>query len=93
MKIALSSDDAPLLTDLVARKGSAKISIAVGGWAFSQEGSDKALFTTMIGTSANRATFIASVKTFVSTYKLDGIDIDMGKLTGARNNEDIDFGF
>ncbi|KAG8716097.1 hypothetical protein FRC09_016055 [Ceratobasidium sp. 395] len=77
MKIALSTDDIPLLNDLVARKGSAKIMIAVGGWAFSQEGSNKTVFTTMIGTSANRATFITSVKSFISTYKLDGIDIDM----------------
>lgn len=78
MKVDLSADDVTLLNDLVARKGSAKIMIAVGGWAFSQEGDDKALFTTMISTSANRATFIASVKSFISTYKLDDLDIDMG---------------
>ncbi|EJD54185.1 glycoside hydrolase [Auricularia subglabra TFB-10046 SS5] len=30
----------------------------------------------MIGSAANRATFINSVKSFISSYKIDGIDID-----------------
>lgn len=78
MGITLQSEDESLLNDLVARKGSAKILIAVGGWAFSQEGPQKAIFSTMISTSANRATFISSVRDFISKYKLDGVDIDMG---------------
>lgn len=77
MKITLPSHDIEQLKDLVSRKGATKIIPSAGGWSFSQEES-RSLFTDMISTSANRAAFIQSVKSFISQYQLDGIDISMG---------------
>ncbi|KAB5588844.1 hypothetical protein CTheo_7709 [Ceratobasidium theobromae] len=77
MKITLSNQDIEQLKDLVSRKETTRMSIGVGGWTFSQEGQARSLFTDMISTSANRATFIQSVQSFISQYQLDGIDIDM----------------
>ncbi|KAB5589059.1 hypothetical protein CTheo_7501 [Ceratobasidium theobromae] len=76
MKITLPSHDIEQLKDLVSRKGATKIIPSAGGWSFSQEES-RSLFTDMISTSANRAAFIQSVKSFISQYQLDGIDISM----------------
>ena len=70
--------DGDRLKELVTKAaGKIKISVAVGGWTFS-EGSTKDRFSVMIGSSANRAKFINSVKAFISNYKIDGIDIDFG---------------
>lgn len=70
------SSDGDRLKELVTKAaGKVKVSVAVGGWTFS-EGSTKDRFSIMIGSSANRATFISSVKSFISSYKIDGIDID-----------------
>lgn len=70
--------DGDRLTELVTKAaGKVKVSVAVGGWTFS-EGSTKDRFSVMIGSAANRATFINSLKSFISTYKIDGIDIDFG---------------
>ncbi|KAF9458161.1 glycoside hydrolase superfamily [Collybia nuda] len=78
-KISISDDDDSLLKRLVFRKGEVtglKVLIALGGWAFSEEDPTKDLFTVMIASSANRATFISSVESFLKKYNLDGIDID-----------------
>lgn len=73
--------DGDRLQQLVTKAaGKVKVSVAVGGWTFS-EGSTKDRLSVMIESSASRATFINSVKTFISTYKIDGIDIDFGKPT------------
>lgn len=37
----------------------------------------KTVFTQMISTLARRTTFINSVKDLISTYQLDGVDIDL----------------
>ena len=69
-----------MLEDFVALKNrwrSLQVTIAVGGWAFSMDDPTKTIFTQMISTSANRAAFINSVKDVMSTYRLDGIDIDL----------------
>jgi len=52
--------------------------VAVGGWTFSQ-GSTKDRFSIMIATSTARSKFITSVKSFIASYKLAGIDIDFGE--------------
>lgn len=69
-----------MLRELVALKSKypgLKVTIAVGGWTFSTAEPTKTIFTVMIATSTNRAKFINSVKSFLSTYSLDGVDIDM----------------
>ncbi|KAJ2912700.1 hypothetical protein MD484_g7717, partial [Candolleomyces efflorescens] len=79
-KIELDSKDKALLKDLVDLKSrwpSLEVTIAIGGWAFSNDDPTQHLFTRMISTKANRGTFIDSAKKFLDEYKLDGIDIDM----------------
>lgn len=79
----IAENDQPLLRELVERKSDIsglKVLIAVGGWAFSQDDPTQDLFTIMISDPWRRAIFIASVKATISTYKLDGIDIDFGRL-------------
>ncbi|KAK7041727.1 hypothetical protein VNI00_009016 [Paramarasmius palmivorus] len=81
MEIQLADQDVPLLKELVSQKekySSMKVTIALGGWDFSEMEPTRDLFSVMIGTSGNRATFISSVKNMMSTYQLDGIDIDFG---------------
>ncbi|KAK7041732.1 hypothetical protein VNI00_009021 [Paramarasmius palmivorus] len=77
MEIQVADGDVPLVKELVAQKArypSMKVSIALGGWDFSQSEPTRDLFSVMIGTSGNRATFISSVKNMLSTYNLDGIE-------------------
>ncbi|KAJ8078102.1 hypothetical protein PM082_000308 [Marasmius tenuissimus] len=71
------SADSDRLKELVtkAAKTKTKVLVAVGGWTFS-EGATKDRFSVMIASSANRSKFIDSVKSFISSYKIDGIDID-----------------
>ncbi|KAF8631388.1 hypothetical protein AX15_002419 [Amanita polypyramis BW_CC] len=78
-QIQIDSQDIPLLQDMVGAKSTAsglKIMISVGGWDFSESEPTKDLFSLMISTSANRATFISSVEASLSQYGLDGVDID-----------------
>ncbi|KAJ7879366.1 glycoside hydrolase superfamily [Mycena leptocephala] len=78
-QIQITDDDNTPLQDLVKRKSDIsglKVLIAVGGWDFSEMDATKDLFTLMISTSQNRATFIASVAKFLTQFGLDGIDID-----------------
>lgn len=64
---------------LTKAASSTTVSVAVSGWKLS-EGSTKDGFSVMISSSANRAKFISSVKAFISSYKIDGIEIAFGKV-------------
>ncbi|KAJ7501446.1 glycoside hydrolase superfamily [Mycena galericulata] len=78
-EIQLASADEPLLQELVGLKASnpsMKVLISIGGWDFLEADPTRHLFSIMIGSAATRSTFISSVQTFLTTYDLDGIDID-----------------
>jgi len=49
-----------------------KIVISVGGWAFTQS-----IFSDMVSTSGNRATFIQNALNWLGEYGYDGIDFDV----------------
>ncbi|KAH6688814.1 hypothetical protein BKA61DRAFT_565392 [Leptodontidium sp. MPI-SDFR-AT-0119] len=49
--------------------------VSFGGWSFSTDQDTYPIFREGV-TAANRATFIASVVSFVTTYNLDGVDFD-----------------
>ncbi|KAJ7241098.1 glycoside hydrolase superfamily [Mycena rebaudengoi] len=79
LQIQIDSVDVPLLTQLVGQKTrfpELQVIIAVGGWDFSEDDPTRDLFSIMISTTTTRATFISSVKVFVTQFGLDGIDID-----------------
>jgi GH18 family chitinase len=61
----------PKFTNLKSSNAALKCFIAVGGWA-----AGGAIFSEMVSTAANRATFIASAISFMNTWAFDGIDID-----------------
>lgn len=73
--------DQPLLQELIGLKAGVpglKVLLAVGGWAFSEDDPTKDLFSFVIADATRRATFIASIKSTLSSFGLDGIDIDFG---------------
>ncbi|KAF7339160.1 Glycoside hydrolase [Mycena venus] len=79
LQIQLADADTPLLQQLVGQKANfpeLKVIIAVGGWDFSELDPTRDLFSVMISSPSNRATFISSVKSFLTQFGVDGIDID-----------------
>lgn len=54
--------------------------VSFGGWSFSTDQDTYPIFREGV-TAANRATFIASVVSFVTTYNLDGVDFDVSHPT------------
>ena len=54
-----------------------KIMISLGGWSFTDDDTDtQAVYTTMVGSHSNRATFITNLLAFLSQYGFDGVDFD-----------------
>ncbi|KAK7461770.1 hypothetical protein VKT23_008201 [Stygiomarasmius scandens] len=89
LQIEIADADVPLLQQLVDAKSDhpgLKVIIALGGWDFSELDSTKDLFTVMISSSSNRATFISSVSSFLSKFSLDGIDIDFEYPSAVERN-------
>lgn len=64
---------------MVARKRDnpyLKVSVAVGGWAFSQDDPTKDRFSRVFANDDSRLTFVASVIEMLGVYGFDGIDLD-----------------
>ncbi|KAI0190613.1 glycoside hydrolase family 18 protein [Astrocystis sublimbata] len=68
-----------------------KVSIALGGWSFSDPGPWQSIFPTMVSSSANRKKFITNLMGFLSEYGYDGVDFDW-EYPGAedRGGSDVD---
>lgn len=72
--LSVDPHDAANLATIVGYKQSnpnLKVMLSVGGWNY-----PAAYFSAMAATSATRATFISSVKSWISQYGVDGVDID-----------------
>lgn len=59
--------------NLKSRNPNLKIVISLGGWAFSDPGSWRNVFPTMVSSKENRAAFIQNLLGFLSEYGYDGV--------------------
>ncbi|OKP10021.1 Endochitinase [Penicillium subrubescens] len=53
-----------------------KVMIALGGWTFSDPGPTQMVFSDIARSTENQKKFFASITKFLSTYDLDGVDLD-----------------
>lgn len=61
----------------VKRKNSGlKTVVALGGWTFNDPGPTQKVFSDMVSTATNRATFIENLFSFMRQYAFDGVDFD-----------------
>lgn len=72
----LSTDIYRDIGEIKARNPAIKISIALGGWTFSDPGPWQSVFPTMVSSQANRATFINNLLGFLVEFGYDGVDFD-----------------
>jgi chitinase len=70
--VSIDTSDAALLKRLVAagHAGDAKVIVSLGGWDNGQG------FSPSVSTAALRQTFATSILNFMTTYNLDGVDLD-----------------
>ncbi|KAF7171570.1 hypothetical protein CNMCM5623_003945 [Aspergillus felis] len=73
------SDDIDLLqrvTNLKRIDPDLKVMIALGGWTFNDPGATRTIFSDIAGSEDNQRKFFKSLTSFLSTYDLDGVDLD-----------------
>ncbi|RMZ84791.1 hypothetical protein DV737_g979, partial [Chaetothyriales sp. CBS 132003] len=63
-------------TALKSKKPGLQTWISVGGWSFTDPGPTRTAFSDMTSTAGNRAAFINGLRSFMSTYGFDGVDLD-----------------
>ncbi|KAL9030617.1 MAG: hypothetical protein Q9196_001284 [Gyalolechia fulgens] len=65
------------LTDLKKKNSGLKAVIALGGWTFNDPGTPtQPVFSNMVSSAGNRATFITNLLSFMREYAFDGVDFD-----------------
>ncbi|CAK5269218.1 unnamed protein product, partial [Mycena citricolor] len=76
--IEMSPGDAALWTRTTALKKknvSLKVFLSIGGWSFNDPPTSQ-IFSQLVGSAANTATFISSALNTLQAYGFDGIDVD-----------------
>lgn len=78
--VPMDGVDEQLLTDFTAVKSKnsgLKTIVSIGGWSFSDNGTDtQPLFGEICGNADNRKTFISNLMDFMQQYAFDGVDFD-----------------
>jgi len=65
------------LTALKSQNPGLKTIVALGGWTFNDNGTvTQPVYSDMVSTAANRATFISNLFIFLREYAFDGVDFD-----------------
>lgn len=69
----ISSDIYRNIGNVKAQNTNLKISIAIGGWTFTDPGAYRSVFTTMVSSPSLRSTFINNLLGFLEEYGYDGV--------------------
>ncbi|KAK3933773.1 putative glycosyl hydrolases family 18 protein [Diplogelasinospora grovesii] len=73
----VSGDTLSAFTAIKSSNPSTKIMISLGGWSFTDNGTDtQAVFTDLVSSHSNREAFISNLLGFLSHYAFDGVDFD-----------------
>ncbi|KAI2789668.1 hypothetical protein POX_d05163 [Penicillium oxalicum] len=64
------------LTSLKKSDPDLKVFIAIGGWTFNDPGATRTVLSDIARSEANQRGFFNSLKTFLTEYNFDGIDLD-----------------
>jgi chitinase len=73
LPVSLFSD----LTDMKKKNSGLKAIVALGGWTFNDNGTTtQPVFSSMVSTQQNRATFITNLLSFLREFAFDGVDFD-----------------
>ncbi|KAE8349832.1 glycoside hydrolase superfamily [Aspergillus coremiiformis] len=64
------------VVDVKKRNPNLKVIVALGGWTHTDPGPYRAVFTNLVSSSANRATFIKNLLAFLAKFNFDGVDLD-----------------
>lgn len=80
------------VTDLKTLDPDLKVLIALGGWTFNDPGPTQTTFSDIARSKENQQKFFKSLLNFLSTYNLDGVDLDWEyPEAGDRNGRPEDF--
>lgn len=87
LKMKLSQENISDLKKVVnlMRPRGVKVLIAIGGWKDSHDDEDKDKYDRLVGSSSNRANFIADAMNFLDRHGLDGLDLDWEYPTNKQN--------
>lgn len=65
------------VTALKSQNSGIKMIVSIGGWSFTDNGTTtQPVFTAIVSSAANRATFISNLFAFMTQYAFDGCDFD-----------------
>ena len=65
------------LTDLKKKNRALKAVVALGGWTFTDNGTEyQSVFSSMVSSASNRAKFISNLLSFLRANAFDGVDFD-----------------
>ena len=65
------------LTDLKKKNRALKTVVALGGWTFTDNGTEfQSVFSSMVSSASNRAKFISNLLSFLRENAFDGVDFD-----------------
>ena len=81
LPISLFSD----LTSMKKKNSGLKAVVALGGWTFNDNGTaTQPVFSNMVSTRQNRASFITNLLSFMREFAFDGVDFDWVSVSMIR---------
>ena len=76
------------LTDLKKNNKALKTMVALGGWTFTDNGTQtQPVFSNMVSSASNRAKFIGNLLSFLREFAFDGVDFDWVSLISLYHKQ------